>query len=444
MAESTRRLHDGIDDAMRRKGEAFLHPDGETIQLDLFGSQVIVDWQEAKSRLTFLAEGCWSQLPQTYARYGTQAGRALLDKVRELEAATSAVVTDCGMQACALLFDVLFERGSEVLVARTTYNKTKAYLNRLAERMEGTLRLVDDDSLSDIGRFLTERTRFVFVETYSNPLTRAVDLDALREAAGRARANNPRLRVIVDNTVATPWGVRAPVLSQGVDFVVASGTKALDGRDQNMWGYIASNRVREMNEVMDLQAMRGGILDWRRARAILSDLDAARLRFVSRSASATEIAEFLSQHPGVSEVFHPSLAEHPDAHAIARQYLLHGSLLSFRLRGADEDTTRRFCDVLAMTGIVRYALSFDGLATKVNHHRLVSEYHATDAQARALGVDRLVRLGVGLEDVRDLIACLAWALRSFDDINEQDIRRWQERRREELGLADVDDKVGVS
>jgi cystathionine beta-lyase/cystathionine gamma-synthase len=133
-----------------------------------------------------------------------------------------------------------------------------------------------------------------------------------------------------------------------------------------MWGYIASNRIREMNEVMDLVAMRGGILDWRRAQSIVTALDEARARFERRCRNASAVASFLSAHARVSEVHHPSLPGHPDADVLATCYSLPGSLLSFRLDGADEEKTRHFCDVLAMTRVPRYALSFDGLVTKVN------------------------------------------------------------------------------
>ena len=88
-----------------------------------------------------------------------------------------------------------------------------------------------------------------------------------------------------------------------------------------------------------------------------------------------------------------------------------------------------------MTRVPRYALSFDGLVTKVNHHRSVSEYWATEDEARALGIDRLVRLGVGLEAADDLLACLDWALGSYPDVSEEDVRRWQQERRRELNLG---------
>jgi cystathionine beta-lyase/cystathionine gamma-synthase len=241
---------------------------------------------------------------------------------------------------------------------------------------------------------------------------------------------------VVDNTIATPWGLRAPLLSvPGIDVVVASGTKALAGQDRDMWGYMASNHIDLINEAMDLQAMRGGILDWRRARAILAGLHGARGRFERRCATAAAVASFLAGHPRVAQVLHPSLPDHPDADVIARHYRLPGSIVSFRLRDADDAVTRHFCDVLAMTAVPRYALSFDGLATKVNHHRSVSEYFTAEAEVRRIGVDRLVRLGIGVEDGRDLTACLNWALWRAPEVPAEAVTKWQERRRRGLGIS---------
>jgi cystathionine beta-lyase/cystathionine gamma-synthase len=186
---------------------------------------------------------------------------------------------------------------------------------------------------------------------------------------------------------------------------------------------------------MDLMAMRGGILDWRRAAAILSGFDNADRAHARRSATATRVAAFLAAHPRVSEVFHPSLPAHPDAHAIARHYRRHGSLLSFRVEGADEERTRHLADVLATCVIVRYALSFDGLTTKVNHHRTVSEYFTPPEQVRRSGFDRLIRLAVGLEDPDDLCAVLNWTLHHGDAVSAAEIEAWQNARAASLGLS---------
>ena len=110
-------------------------------------------------------------------------------------------------------------------------------------------------------------------------------------------------------------------------------------------------------------------------------------------------------------------------------------MLSFRIKDADEERTRHFADVLATTVIVRYALSFDGLSTKVNHHRTVSEYFTAPDQLKRNGFDRLIRLAVGLEDADDLIAALNWTLHHGAAITTRDIDDWQRQRTASLGIA---------
>jgi cystathionine beta-lyase/cystathionine gamma-synthase len=110
-------------------------------------------------------------------------------------------------------------------------------------------------------------------------------------------------------------------------------------------------------------------------------------------------------------------------------------MLSLRVRGADEDRTRHLADVLATCAIVRYALSFDGLVTKVNHHKTVSEYFTPLPDLRRSGFDRLIRLAVGLEDADDLIAALNWTLHHGDAVTTAEIEAWQATRARELGIG---------
>jgi cystathionine beta-lyase/cystathionine gamma-synthase len=167
---------------------------------------------------------------------------------------------------------------------------------------------------------------------------------------------------------------------------------------------------------------------------IAAGLDEAERAHAQRCESATEIAAFLSAHPKVEAAMHPSLADHPDAAVIAEHYARPGSLISLRVEGADERATRHFCDVLATTLVVRYALSFDGLTTKVNHHKSVSEYFTPPDRLARGGLDRLVRLAVGTEDPRDLKACLNWSLHHAPSVDQEALDRWRQERRRDLQL----------
>ncbi len=464
MTTTTRNLHEAIDAHARRTGIPFLHPDEPTVQLDLLGSKQVIEWQEGKAAFLFASEGCWSELPALYARYGTNATAQLIAKLKTLEHASAALVCDSGMQATALAFDALMEPGGHAVLMRQVYNKTRSYLEWMAARVGGSVTIVDDGDMAALASAITPATRFVFAETFTNPLVRAQDFDALREAVTRARSIAPAVRFVLDTTIASPWAFKVPPLDNGVDIIVASGTKSLGGNDRDMWGYLATNDTQFANSVMDLIAMRGGILDWRRAVSVASAFEGASESHARRSATASTVAAFLSAHPKVSDVFHPSLPNHPDRVAIGRHYARHGSLLSFRVKDADdpstgsgsprpfdtlrvvpsevegraesrgEDRARHFADVLATTVIVRYALSFDGLATKVNHHRTVSEYFTALDQLKRNGFDRLIRLAVGLEDADDLIAALNWTLHHGDAVTAADIAHWQRSRAASLGI----------
>jgi cystathionine beta-lyase/cystathionine gamma-synthase len=434
MSATTRDLHEAIDAHAKRTGVQYLHPDEPTVQLDLLGSKQVIEWQEGKAAFLFASEGCWSELPALYARYGTNATAELIARLKALEHASAALVCDSGMQATALAFDVLLEPGAHAIIMRQVYNKTRSYLEWLAARIGASVTVVDDGDMASLEAAIEPNTRFVFAETFTNPLVRAQDFDALHEVIDRGRATAPSLRLVLDTTIASPWAFKVAPLGNGVDIVVASGTKSLGGNDRDMWGYIATNDTQFANSVMDLIAMRGGILDWRRASAINASFDGAGESHARRSKTAVTIAAFLASHPKVSEVFHPSLPDHPDRGAIDKHYARYGSMLSFRIAGADEERTRHFADVLATTVIVRYALSFDGLATKVNHHRTVSEYFTAPQQLKRNGFDRLIRLAAGLEDADDLIAALNWALHHGDRISTAEIENWQRGRTASLGI----------
>jgi cystathionine beta-lyase/cystathionine gamma-synthase len=413
LSAPTRALHDAIDQFARESGVPWLHPSAPTLQTEVGASARMAAWQEEKARLTMTHAGCWAELPPIYARYGTPRTLSLIQAVKELEQARAALVTDCGMQAIALTFDAVLRPGAHAIVFGQVYNKSASYLAWLAERMGGAVTRVADGDFEALEAACTADTALLFAETYTNPLLRAQDPDRLGASIERMRKfTSPQLRFVLDTTIATPWGLRGPALSwPGVDVVVASGTKALGGQDQDLWGYVATDDVELANRVMDVMAMRGGIVESHRAAVLAEGLRSrARADFERRCASAAVVADFLARHPRVAEVFHPSCAGHVDRSVIDRHYRQPGSLLSFRVHGADEDATAAMADRIAQTRIIRYALSFDGVATKVNHHRTVSEYFTPPPVLKRLGLDRLVRLGIGLEDPADLTRCLEWAL----------------------------------
>jgi cystathionine beta-lyase/cystathionine gamma-synthase len=339
------------------------------------------------------------------------------------------------MQATAIVQDVLLKPDSHAIMSRQVYNKSKAYLNWATERMGIQNTIVEELTAQTLRDSIRPNTTFVFAETFTNPLMDALDLNALSDAVVELRESSRGLRFVVDNTIVTPWGVQKPLLDYpGIDAVVSAGTKAMGGQDRDMWGYIASNRIDFLNMAMDIQAMRGGVLSWRSATSVKESLVTSESRFSKRCENANSVVKFLEDHPLIEEVFHPSASTYRHAPIFKEQYKLGGSLLSFRINNLDEDETGHFCDVLAMTIPFRYALSFDGLVSKVNHHKSVSEYYTPPPLLKKQGINRLVRLGVGCEEADDLIACLNWALWNHHKLSPDQVRQSQRDRILSLGL----------
>lgn len=432
----TRALHEGIDARIRDLKRPVLSPDGVTILPDLFGGQPMVDWQEAKAQHAFLHDACWGDLPQVYARYGTDEGHRLQAGIAALYGTSAALVTDCGAQAVALAIDALLEPGDHAVLARQIYGKSRTYLEVLAGRLGCEVTIVDHVDAPTLHEVVRPTTRLILGETFSNPLTRAIDPDAVSEAVLALRAERaPRLRLVLDDTIATPWGPATPLLDrEGIDVVVGAGTKAVGGRDRDTVGYVVSHRLPFLNKVMDLLAMRGGTLSWRSAASLADGLDTAGDLHAQRCDGATVVAAALAARDDIEVVHHPSLPTHPDADVVARAYARPGSLMSFRVRDLDEDAVLHLCNVMATTTVVRYALSFDGLTTKVNHHRTVSEFFTPAPRLRTQGIDRLVRLGVGVEHPDDVVAAVTWALDHHREMSADDVLAWQRARREALGL----------
>ncbi|MEZ5418026.1 MAG: PLP-dependent transferase [Vicinamibacterales bacterium] len=215
LSPATRALHDALDANARRSGVPYLHPTEPTVQQDLLGSGPIVAWQEGKAAFLFAAEGCWSELPPLYARYGTGATAALIARLKALEGAGAALVCDSGMQATALVFDVLMTPRAHAVLCRQVYNKTRSYMQWLVERLGRSLAVVDDGDHAALEAAITPATRVVFAETFTNPLVRAQDVAALVAVVRRARGTAPDVRLVIDSTIATPWAFATPILAQG-------------------------------------------------------------------------------------------------------------------------------------------------------------------------------------------------------------------------------------
>ena len=323
------------------------------MQLDLFGSARVVAWQEGKAAFLFAGEGCWSELPHLYARYGTTA-TARADRPAEGARSTPAPRSSA-TRACRRprwSSTRCMAPGGHAVLMRQVYNKTRTYL-RVAGRPRSAAR--SRSSTTAITR--RWRRRSVPRRGSSSPRPSPIRWCARRISTRSARSS-PRRATAAPALQAgrrlddrrRRGRSRAPLLDQGVDVVVGQRHQGARRPRPRPLGLRRHPRhgPGQRGDGSDGDARRHPRLAPRRGHRWPASTtpsagarDAARRRRPASPRSSPRI-------PRVSEVFHPSLPTHPDAAAIARAVRpRHGSLLSFRVAGADEARTRHVADVLA-------------------------------------------------------------------------------------------------
>lgn len=364
-----------------------------------------------------------------YARYGNPTVTALEAAVAALEGGEAALAYGSGMAALhGALLAAGARTGASVVAAGDIYGATYALLDRLLTSQGVTARFVDIADLDAVSAALagsegatarvapTGRAVALVVETISNPLLKVADLPRLAELAHAHGA-----ALIVDNTFATP--VLCRPLAWGADYVVHSATKYLGGHGDVLGGLVVTSAARRAG-LWEINKLIGANLGPQEAWLIQRGLKTLPLRVERQCANAAQIAAWLAGHPRVAHVNYPGLAAHPQ-HALAGQLLgglyggamyggamyggaMYGAMISFDLRDAGRAEVFRFLEALRM---IRPATSLGDVYTLTLYPAMSSHRALAPDVRRAIGIgDGLVRLSVGIEDVRDITADLAQAL----------------------------------
>jgi cystathionine beta-lyase/cystathionine gamma-synthase len=339
-----------------------------------------------------------------YSRNGNPNADELAEKISAWEGGAGAVVTGSGMAAIFAAMLIYCEAGDHVLCAEDIYGGSAALLNQELSRLGITVSYVPFEDLHSVGglrRHQQVRTRLLLCETMSNPLLRVADLRAVAEACHALG-----LKLVVDNTFATPVLTRP--LALGADLSLHSVTKYLSGHSDVTAGAVVAAdpavaaRLRQIGVVVGLTI--SPMEAWLAARG----LKTLPLRMAQHCENARRVAEFLSQHPGVQQVYYPGLDTHPEHTLAARQGAGHfGGIVTMRL--ADERAVVN--QFMQRTRMFPFAPSLAGVDSSCSHPLTTSHRALTDAQRQKLGISLgLVRLSVGVEEAEELVADLGQAL----------------------------------
>src|SRR4030081_203469 len=324
--------------------------------------------------------------------------------VADLESGTRGWAVASGLAARATALDGL-DSGSHILVSDDLYGGTFRLFERVRRRSANLdFTFIDMSEASTVEAAMRPNTRMVWVETPSNPLLKLIDLEAVAKIARAHKAIS-----VSDNTFASPWMQRP--IEFGFDMVIHSATKYLNGHSDMVGGVIVVGENKELGDtVAFLQNAVGAIAGPFDSFLAMRSLKTLALRMQRHCENAMEIAGWVATEPKVESARYPGLEKHPQ-HALAKKQMRgFGGMVTIVLK-TDLAGTRRF---LENTHLFSLAESLGGVESLINHPALMTHASVPKEKREALGVtDSLVRLSVGVEDVRDLIDDLQFAFEAI-------------------------------
>lgn len=328
-----------------------------------------------------------------YSRYGNPTVTMFEERLRLLEGAEACWATASGMSAVFNALAAQLDAGDRVVAARGLFGSCFVILNDILPRWGITTEFVDGTDLDAWEKALQTPAKAVFFETPSNPMQELVDVAGVVELAHGAGAC-----VVVDNVFATP--VLQRPLEAGVDVVVYSTTKHLDGHGRTLGGAVLGSTAFLDEKLQPLMRHTGPSMSPFTAWVVLKSLETLGLRVRRQSATATTIAAWLDDHPRVQRVWYPGLDSHPQAELARRQMQGGGTVVTFEVDGG---TPAAFAALNALRTIdISNNL---GDAKSLVTHPTTTTHHRLGPQVRAdMGItDGVIRVSVGLEDPADLI-----------------------------------------
>jgi cystathionine beta-lyase/cystathionine gamma-synthase len=347
---------------------------------------------------TYVQEGLGQHKGFEYGRTQNPTRMALERNVAAIENGAEGFAFASGMAAIDALLTRL-ESGDHLVVSDNTYGGTFRLFEQVRRKFGLDFTYVDTSQLDAIEPALTPRTKYLFIETPTNPMLRITDLRAASDLAHRHQ-----VRVIVDNTFASPY-VQRP-LDLGCDIVVHSTTKFLNGHSDSVGGVVVLKHQDDIDWIRFVQNAAGAILGPMDSWLVLRGTKTLPIRMERTNANALALAEHLSQHRNVKAVFYPGLPDHRH-HALAkRQMRGFGGLISFDVGSLETART-----VLPRFRLMALAESLGGVETLISHPAVMTHASVPPERRAAIGItDGLIRISVGIEDVDDLKEDLDQAL----------------------------------
>jgi len=332
-----------------------------------------------------------------YSRSANPTRTALEENLASIESGNFGFAFASGLAAEDTLLRTVLRPGDHIVIPNDAYGGTFRLIARVLKEWGVSFSSAPVDDLGAIQRAMTKETKLIWTETPTNPLLNIADIKAISELA---HSNNALL--VVDNTFASPY-LQQP-LTLGADVVLHSTTKYLGGHSDVIGGALVLNRKELAEKVKFHQNAMGAIAGPFDSWLVIRGIKTLGVRMDRHSSNAKAIAEFLSEHKNVTEVFWPGLKSHPQHEIAKRQMKDFGGMVSFRVKGGEKQAL----EVCNKTKIFTLAESLGGVESLIEHPGKMT--HASAAGSPLEVPADLVRLSVGIETLDDLLRDLEQAL----------------------------------
>ncbi len=333
-----------------------------------------------------------------YSRYSNPNVNEFTKKIADMEGAEAGYAFSSGMAAVFASFNALLKPNDHILSCQSVFGSTHYLFKTHFPKwnVETTYFKADETNLE---QYLQPNTRFLYLETPTNPAIEILDLEFFGNFAQKHN-----LIFIVDNCFATPY-LQQPI-KYGADVVIHSATKMIDGQGRVLGG-IAVGREDLIREIYLFSRNTGPSLSPFNAWVLSKSLETLPVRLEKHCENALKVAEFLESHPNVSLVKYPFLKSHPNYDIAKKQMKLGGNIVAFEVKGGIEGG-RNFLNSIKMCSL---SPNLGDTRTIVTHPASTTHSKLTEEDRLEVGITPgLVRCSVGLEQVEDIIADLKQAL----------------------------------
>jgi O-succinylhomoserine sulfhydrylase len=340
-----------------------------------------------------------------YSRFTNPTVRMFEQRLASLEGAEDCLATASGMAAIMATCLATLRSGDHVVCSASVFGSTVQLFSTVLARFGVDVSYVDAASPQGWRAATNARTKLLYCETPSNPLMDITDLHALA-ALGRETG----ALTVVDNCFCTP--VLQRPLEFGVDAVIHSATKYLDGQGRVLGGAVLGSRRFIRESVLPVLRTTGPSLSPFNAWVLLKGLETLALRMRAQSSTAHELAQWLERQPGVARVYFPGLASHAQAELCARQQTMAGAVVGFEVPSSSPEQARaRAWAVIDRVRLMSITANLGDTRTTITHPATTTHGRiSAEARERAGIREGLIRIAVGLESVADLQRDLAQAL----------------------------------